>query len=107
MSIYRHYKGGYYKVITHGIDHQSYRCMVVYKALYDDSIWIRDANEFYEHKVEITDEIAKTRNSNEWRLQGLNAAPNYGIQTCNQQNPNSKITVPRFESIGKNDLNII
>lgn len=41
-KIYKHFKGGIYKVIAIGFDTEiDNRRLVVYESLYDDKVWVR------------------------------------------------------------------
>ena len=43
---YRHYKGGEYEVVSVAEDSDDLKRVVVYRALYDGRIWVRDLEEF-------------------------------------------------------------
>ncbi|MBM3207030.1 MAG: DUF1653 domain-containing protein [Chlamydiae bacterium] len=53
-SIFKHYKGNLYEIVSIGRHTESYELHVVYKALYEDSkygpnaIWIRPISMFFE-----------------------------------------------------------
>lgn len=49
-GIYKHYKGGIYKVLIKGTHTETSKEMVVYKSLKDGRIWIRPA-EMFDEKV--------------------------------------------------------
>lgn len=50
-GIYKHFKGGLYKVINTGIHSETKEVMVVYMKLYDDfSVWIRPIDMFLGYK---------------------------------------------------------
>ena len=45
-GIYRHFKGNLYKVIDIAYDSETKNEMVIYKALYNDTLWVRDKEMF-------------------------------------------------------------
>lgn len=47
-GIYRHFKGGKYRVLDVAIDTESQEPLVVYRSLEDDVIWARSARMFVE-----------------------------------------------------------
>ena len=47
-QVYRHYKGGYYKIICRALLEKDKSPQVVYQSLQDDLIWIRPESEFTE-----------------------------------------------------------
>ena len=47
-KIVRHYKGNYYYIVNVGKDSDDLSQVVIYKALYNDDIWVRSYNEFFE-----------------------------------------------------------
>ena len=58
-GIYKHYKGGEYKILGEGFDSQDEGAVVIYKSLKDNKIWVRPKSEFLE-EVEVKGE-KKTR----------------------------------------------
>jgi hypothetical protein len=46
VALYQHYKGGYYYVQYTAKNSETDEEMVVYKAVYDDSIWVTSFNMF-------------------------------------------------------------
>ena len=58
-AIYRHYKGGHYKVIAIGLHSETQEELVIYQAMYGDNvIWCRPKY-MWSEKVEYNGEIVK------------------------------------------------
>lgn len=57
-TTYRHYKGNLYEVLHSAKHSETLEEMIVYKALYDDSIWVRPFKMFFED-IEIDGKIQK------------------------------------------------
>ncbi len=51
VKIYRHYKGGKYEMVGIATHSETLEEMVVYKALYDDSVWVRPKKMFFENVI--------------------------------------------------------
>lgn len=62
QGIYRHYKGNFYKVIDIAKYSENLEDMVIYRALYDNKLWVRPLKMFLED-IEVD---GKTQKRFEW-----------------------------------------
>lgn len=50
-GVYEHFKGGLYCVIATAINSENLRKTVIYQSLEDGKFWVRDFDNFVDHKV--------------------------------------------------------
>lgn len=46
-TIFKHFKGGLYKILSLGKDSSNLNDVVIYKSMIDNKYWVREASEFF------------------------------------------------------------